>query len=402
MGKVNAGRLAALRALVAIEDGGHAEDLLAELAPPTGPDRGLAWFLALGVLRRRGALDYRLAILARRGMGQLDAVPRNALRLGLFEASLARTPVHAAVDQAVELCRAGGAPHASGLVNAVLRKAVVDPLDDDPYLDLPPWLADRWRPYPEWVARLRHPAPICGVWKDLPLADVDWPLATLDGLPLPGSFILPGGLGAIDSQPGFADGRWWVMDPAAVAVSDMALEAAGPSTGRPPRILDACAAPGGKTFRLAARGAAVVAVDLAEHRLADLRASAARLGLNPTVRQHDWLTGPLPVEDGSFDVVLVDAPCTGLGTVRRHPEIRWRRLQSDPGAMALRQRPILAAAAVSVAPGGALVYAVCSPMEEEGEAVAGSLPGWTIQSRWSSVPPQGDEDAFQAFVLRRS
>lgn len=77
MGKVNAGRLAALRALVAIEDGGHAEDLLAELAPPTGPDRGLAWFLALGVLRRRGALDYRLAILARRGMGQLDAVPRH-------------------------------------------------------------------------------------------------------------------------------------------------------------------------------------------------------------------------------------------------------------------------------------------------------------------------------------
>ena len=193
------------------------------------------------------------------------------------------------------------------------------------------------------------------------------------------------------------------MDPAAVMVADMALQAA--QTGRggdksPPRILDACAAPGGKTFRLHSQGARVVAVDRSSERLALLQQNAARLGHDVEVQAHDWLDSPHGTL-GEFDVVLVDAPCSGLGTVRRHPEIKWRLLPSDPAAMGLRQRPILAAASHHVKSGGALIYAVCSTEPEEGEAIASSLEGWEITQRWNSVPPMGDEDGFQAFELRR-
>ena len=115
-----------------------------------------------------------------------------------------------------------------------------------------------------------------------------------------------------------------------------------------------------------------------------------------------WLSGGTEVAAlfGVFDCVLVDAPCTGLGTIRRHPEIRWRRLASDPAAMAIRQRQILKAAAAHVGPQGALVYSVCSPMKEEGEDVISALDGWHVAGRWSCAPPSGDEDAFQVFTLR--
>ncbi len=167
-------------------------------------------------------------------------------------------------------------------------------------------------------------------------------------------------------------------------------------------MLDACAAPGGKTLRLAAGGARVTATDESAARLGRIRENLGRTGLvADRVLAWDWLDGPCP-DLARFDAVLVDAPCTGLGTLRRHPEIKWRRLPSDPAAMALRQRPILANAARHVAPGGALVYAVCSPMPEEGEAVVASLAEWTVTRRWAAVPPSGDEDAFQAFVLRRT
>ncbi|MEC8425319.1 MAG: RsmB/NOP family class I SAM-dependent RNA methyltransferase, partial [Myxococcota bacterium] len=197
---------------------------------------------------------------------------------------------------------------------------------------------------------------------------------------------------------GFAEGRWWVMDPAAAAVADLAV---GAAAGPAPRILDACAAPGGKSLRMASRGSGVVAVDQSATRLARVKEASIRTGLPVETVQHDWLKGPQP-DLGKFDVVLVDAPCTGLGTIRRHPEIKWRRLPTDPAAMALRQRMILGAASQHVVPGGALVYAVCSPMEEEGEPVVASLQGWHVRDRLATFPPAGDEDAFQAFVLERA
>lgn len=395
---LNPGRLAAGRVLLSVERGGHAEDLLAELAPAAPSDRRLAWHLALGVLRRMGSLDALLEPVAGRSMAKVDPPARAALRVGLFEVHLSRAPVHAALDQAVELCRRLGAPRATGFVNAVLRKAVDRPLDLDPYLDLPPWLAERWRGRLDaWVASLARPAPLAGVWRDAaaPVEGLSVSPAMAGGQLVPGAFLVVEPQGPVEALPGFAEGRWWVMDPAAVAVADLV----DPRPGR--TVLDACAAPGGKSLRMAAAGAQVLAVDLVPERLARVDEAAARTGLPVATRQHDWLEGPLPGEQ-TFDAVLVDAPCTGLGTIRRHPEIRWRRQPTDPAGMALRQRRILAHAAQAVAPGGSLVYAVCSPLPEEGDGVVERLAGWRVERELRTGLPDGDEDAFQAFVLRRA
>ncbi|MEL6346899.1 MAG: transcription antitermination factor NusB [Myxococcota bacterium] len=397
MSRLNPGRLAAARALLAVERGAHAEDILAQVAPPQGADRGLAWHITLGALRRQGALDQLLNGFLKRPIATLDPQPRVALRIGAFESALSRTAPHAVVDQAVMLTRKLGAGRASGLVNAVLRKAVKAPFPNDPFLDLPPWLARRWADVPDWVGRLRHPPVLSIATVDgAPPVGMDTSPSMAAGRVVPGVFTVGDPSGAVTDWPGFAAGRWWVMDAAAAVVADLCLE--GLPLGA--RVLDACAAPGGKTFRLAARGASVVSVDVDPVRCDRLKQGADRLQFAASVREHDWLSGPMS-GDERFDVVLVDAPCTGLGVVRRHPEIRWRRLPTDPAAMGLRQRPILQSAACHVREGGRLVYAVCSPMKEEGEAVVASLSGWSVTRSWRSWPPE-DEDAFQAFVLERS
>lgn len=398
MARANPGRVAAGRALLGVAEGAHVEDVLAKVAPPEGPDRGLAWHLALGVLRRQGTVDALIRPHLRKPLERLDPPVRVALRIGAFEKAFSRTPPHAAVSQGVELCKALGARRASGFVNAVLRRVDGRRLPDDPALDLPEWLAGRWADAGDWLPRLQEPAPICGVWRDGPVEGLAVEPVQAGGLQVPGAFALGAVRGAIDGLPGFAEGKWWVMDPAAAAVADLALAQAQTDT---PRVLDACAAPGGKSLRMAAGGAQVTAVDQSAERLARVGEGSRRTGLPITAVHHDWLDGPHP-DLGTFDVVLVDAPCTGLGTVRRHPEIKWRRLPTDPAAMALRQGPILEAAATHVAPGGALVYAVCSPMEEEGLPVVAGLAGWRVRDRLATFPPAGDEDAFQAFVLERA
>lgn len=392
MSRLNPGRLAAARVLLAVERGAHAEDLLSEQAPAHGPDRGLAWHLVLGVLRRQGAIDSALEPFLKRGTAKLDPAPRIALRIGLFEATVSKTATHAAVDQAVELTRKLRAGRASGLVNAVLRKATKTPLPDDPYLDLPPWLQREWAEHKSWVRRLREPAVVCVATREHGPPPFGASPASAAGRIVPGVYTAEE-RGAVTEWEGFSDGQWWVMDPAAAAVADLCQPGQGTT------ILDACAAPGGKTFRLAAAGASVTSIDLKEARLERLRQGAARLRLSVKTRRHDWLEGTMG--DELFDVVLVDAPCTGLGVVRRHPEIRWRRMKSDPAAMAFRQKRILQACAQHVRPGGTMVYAVCSPMDAEGEGVVRSLDGWAVQQRWATRPPAGDEDAFQAFVLAR-
>lgn len=402
------GRLAAARALLAIEDGTHLEDALARLAPATGADRDLAWFLAFGVQRRRGHVDAALRPLLHQPLAALDPEVRAALRIGAFERLYARTAPHAAVHQAVEVVRKLGAGRAHGMVNAVLRRVKMpERLGEADALDHPAWLVARWRQrYGDAAARAwceanAEPPPLFVVTRDPagggPVPEGASP-ASVAGVPLPGVYRLDAAGGTIPGLRGFAEGAWWVQDAASVAVADQV------PAGEGARVLDACAAPGGKAFRLASRGARVLAVDRSADRLVSVTEGAARLGLPVEVRAHDWTEGPIDGL-GTFDAVLVDAPCSGLGTVRRHPEIRWRRQEPDLVGAAATQERILAAASAHVAPGGALVYAVCSPEPEEGPEVVerflAAHDAFEQVGGLSTAPPADGEDAHFVAVMRR-
>lgn len=393
MSGVSPGRLAAVRVLIEVESGGHAEDLLVEKAPYSGPDRGLAWHLVLGALRWQGALDYQISKFVKPKIESLDPAVRATLRSGTFEAHLSKTPTRAVVHQHVEIIKKLGYRRASGMVNAVLRKTAQGELSQDAALLLPEWLFERWSDYSDWVEKIRKPAPLSVTG---PAASaLNLKPSTIGGVHVPDLWTLPPGQGGVTALDGFEAGGIWVMDPAAAFVADMVKDQVRPGQ----TVLDACAAPGGKTFRIQSAGVEVTAVDASAHRLAVMHENCERLRTSVETRVHDWLLGPM---DGGelFDAVLVDAPCTGLGTVRRHPEILWRRGAGDPAAMGVTQRQILQNASHHVKGGGALIYAVCSTEPEEGQDVASSLDGWEVVKEWRSVPPSGDEDGFQAFTLR--
>jgi len=371
--KLDPQRLAAAQGLLAVERGDR-----------LGVEGPMARHLALGVLRHRGWLD---AVLERVGrpVETLDAPVRAALRLGLFELHFSRTPDHAAVDQAVELVKGLKKGRASGYVNAVLRRAGAEQLPTDPLLNHPAWLMERWidrlgeSATRELCARLDQPAPLALVGD----------IGELSARPtsVEACFLLDEA-GAVPALPGYDQGGWWVMDPAAAAVADLVPKG---------RVLDACAAPGGKTLRLLWRGCDVVAVDRNRRGLRRLADNLARCGYSAGTHRIDWESGTPDL--GIFDAVLVDAPCTGLGTTRRHPEIRWTRLPTDPAAMGLRQERILAACARHVRPEGHLVYSVCSPEPEEGPQVAKSL-GWPVLEELQTHG-KPDMDAHYAALLRR-
>jgi len=394
LSRANPGRVAALRALIEVESGGHVEDLLSEFAPSGGPDRGLAWHLALGTLRWQGALDHVLAPYSKRPLERLDSAVLCVLRMGLFEARKSRTPDHAAVHQAVEAIKAIGLRRASGMVNAILRKASQQPLSEEPQHVLPGWLATRWGDHRDWIARIREPALVSVAGR--PPEGVDVTAATIGETPIEGLWTLPSGIGSVTDLEGFHEGKFWVMDPAAARVADMVVASTKPGG----RVLDTCAAPGGKAFRLVHAGLSVTATDRSPDRLDQMNENLHRLQMSIDMSVHDWSQSAM-TSMGTFDTVLVDAPCTGLGIVRRHPEIMWRRSPGDVTANAIVQRLILRNAAEHVKPGGALVYAVCSTESEEGSEVVSDLEGWHVESSWSSAPPLGDEDGFQAFVLRQ-
>lgn len=401
--RANIGRVASTRALIAVEQGEHAEAVLADQLPE-GTDGRLAWHLTFGVLRHRAQIDAALRPFLRKPIASLDPPVRAVLRVGAFEKLFSRTPDHAAVQQAVEVARRVGARRAVGLVNAVLRRVrPAKHLSRTDALDMPSWLLERWDARygvdvtTAWCERDHVVPPLCLVTRDLAALDAllapNTPSARLDGEDLPGTRVVPPG----PRPPGVEEGVAWVQDPAAVRVADLLADEVG--TGR---VLDATASPGGKSLRLWARGLAVTATDL-PRRLQRLRDNAQRLDAPITIQPHDW-TQPAPGL-GTFDGVLLDAPCTGLGTTRRHPEIRWRRHASDLAEAAALQGRLLRQVQHAVRPGGCLVYAVCSPEPEEGSAVVEPFVAeapFELVRMWSSAPPSGEEDAHQAFVLRKA
>jgi 16S rRNA (cytosine967-C5)-methyltransferase len=409
--RLSPGRLTAGRALLDAERGGHLDEALEAGGVE---ERPLANHLAYGVCRRRGVVDLALAAVSDRPLQRLDAPVLVALRVGAFERLFSRTPDHAAVGEAVELCRALGAPHASGFVNALLRR-VSAPVEELPlWVNHPAWWAARWRArigdeaLGAWCLRESEPPPIGVIAKDGDTAAFA-ALLTAEGLTvrpaLAGGLEVPGALwinppfGKVESLPGFAEGKFWVMDPAAAAIADLVGAAPGQ------RVLDACAAPGGKTLRLLASGAEVLATDKKVNRLARMAESLGRVGLSAESRRVDWQAADPGVTE-TFDAALVDAPCTGLGTMRRHPEVRWSRGAGDPAAMSLHQRVILKNVAARVKPGGALVYAVCSPEPEEGDGVVRAFverhPEFSVETTLSTAPPERGEDGFFGARLRRS
>jgi 16S rRNA (cytosine967-C5)-methyltransferase len=406
--RANPGRVAAARVLVAVEDGATAEAALAEWQP-AGRDGGLARFLALGALRRRGHVDAALRPGLSRPLDGLDPGVRAALRVAAFELIFGRTGRHVGVSQGVEIVKALKLGRAKGLVNAVLRRTKEPAnLRRSDALDLPPWLAARWderygtATVDQWAARWSEPAPLSVVVRDdeardaLISADLSLTPGEAGGTHIPNTFWVEGHSGPIPTLPGFEAGRLWIADPSAVAVADLAM-------GRH-RILDACAAPGGKSMRLACGGADVLAVDRDAERLERVSENASRLSLDLPIHAHDWLSGPLPDVE-PFDAVLVDAPCSGLGTIRRHPDIRWRRQPADLPRAAGRQLSILHNASTHVRPEGMLIYAVCSPEPEEGREVVNQFladhPDFRLDVEVDTAPPSSHEDAHYAARLLR-
>ncbi|MDZ4841790.1 MAG: transcription antitermination factor NusB [Hyphomicrobium aestuarii] len=330
-------------------------------------DRAFARLLAATVLRRTGTLEALLnAHLQRRPR---EGLVWPILLTGAAQLAMLDTPPHAAISLAVDLIAADRrSHHLKGLVNAVLRKvaangpallAATDPVTDSVTTDIPKWLLDRWSAaYGANTARDIAVASLNEAALDISVkSDADGWAQRLGGIVLPTGSVRVLAKGQIEALPGFDDGEWWIQDTAATLPPRLL----GPVEGL--RVADLCAAPGGKTAWLAAAGAVVTAVDSSQLRLQRLRTNLDRLRLTAEIVEADINTWR---PDALFDAVLLDAPCTATGTLRRHPDILRIRTAVDVTRLATIQADLLEAAARLVRPGGRLVYCTCSLEAEEG------------------------------------
>ena len=335
----------------------HSDDLLhgPGMSALSQADRNLATTLVLGVLRWQIALDARMQPLLQRPDLALPAPVATALRLGAFQLQhLDRIPAHAALSESVELVRAAGHGHASGMVNAILRKLTRQPAPQPKLYETTALFAERLA-HPEWlVAR----------WVRTYGRTAAMAICAYDQHePRQGTLFVP--LEPTDDPtialPHIDDG------------SRLVAELAAASHLSPARIWDCCAAPGGKTLILARRHASseILASDANPRRL---QALAARLHADaPHVRTLEADATKLPEAEGLFDLILCDVPCSGTGTLGRNPEIKQRLLPSDLARQATRQREILSAALSRLAPGGRLLYSTCSLEPEENENVVADV-----------------------------
>jgi 16S rRNA (cytosine967-C5)-methyltransferase len=421
-------RLAAHAALIAHEVQGT--DLLTAIAHAraalTDPrDQGLLTELVTGVVRMRLAIDYQLSRRTTRPMAALDPEVRTALRLGAFQLLyLDRLPPSAIVNDAVALTKRGGKSSAGALVNAVLRTLARErnrvSWPEEPAITAlavrhshPEWLVARWLdryghgPTSAWLAFNNQPPRLClavnrlrGTRDDLAAR------LEAEGVRTSRTERSPHGLhvlsGAALTTQAFRDGWFVVQDEASQLIAELGDLVSGQ------RALDLCASPGGKTMALAARVAPsgrLVAADVRPRRVRLLQQNVKRLGLPAAVLRVSP-SGDLPFAAAPFDFVLVDAPCSGLGTVRRDPDIRWARRPEDLSRLAAGQLTLLQRAAAVVTPGGTLVYATCSSEPEENEAVVSAFlaqaPAFVLRQTHRTTPPEDGLEAFYGAVLGRN
>jgi 16S rRNA (cytosine967-C5)-methyltransferase len=347
-----------------VDDAFETEDALGLLA---ARDRGFLLILVLTALRRRGEINAVLARYLAKPLPRKSGATYAILTLAVAQLLFLDTPAHAAIDLAVQSARLDrNAMHFTGLINAILRKVSTEgkqALDglDSAVLNTPDWLLARWvkrygSPVARAIAMANSSEPAIDV---VTRGDAAAWADRLSGVLLPSGHIrLPTGMGAIGELPGFAEGAWWVQDAAAGIPARLFGDLHGKTA------LDLCAAPGGKTLQLCAAGGRVTAVDSSATRAERLQDNLRRLKFSADIITEDVLD--LSTAD-LFDAVLLDAPCSSTGTIRRHPELPYLKSEAQIASLAVLQRKMLLSAALRVRPGGMLVYCTCSLEPEEGE-----------------------------------
>ena len=328
-------------------------------------DRAFVYNFVATTLRHLGEIDALIDHVLEKPLPQKAAIVRDVLRIGIAQLCFLKTPPHAAVDSSVELLHATPFAFYKGLVNAVLRRLSQEGTKllrsyDAAHLNTPAWLWESWQhAYGEEICReiaLAHlrKAPLDFTFRQ----GMEDFAAKLDATLLPtGSFRLHTH-GSIDALPGYGEGIWWVQDAAA------AIPAKLFGNVEDAFVLDLCAAPGGKAAQLADHGARVIAIDRSPSRLGLLHENLARLHLDAQTIEAD-ATDWKPEQPAPF--VLLDAPCSATGTIRRHPDIAWQKTPDDIKKLAVIQDALLQSAVAMMADDGILVYAVCSLQPEEAE-----------------------------------
>jgi len=355
-------------------------------------DRALAGEIATGTLRWQGALDHVIHAFSGRPIAKLDREVVAILRISAFQLlHLDRVPASAVVDDAVQMTKRAGKRSASGFVNALLRRVSRErdrlPMPIEPPLDVlsitlshPRWLAARWldrygiAAATAWAEFDNSPAPLTLRANTLKTSRDDLAAAlraaSVDTEP---SRLAPDGLVVTDGNPLLTP----LAHTEAFVIQDEASQLVGLFAGATAgeRVLDACASPGGKTTQMAAamgdRGA-IVAADVRGRRVELLARTVEASGAR-SIRIVQADARQPPPFDAMFDLVLIDAPCSGLGTIRRDPDVRWRRTEADLAPLATAQREMLDSLAKTVRPGGRLVYSTCSSEPDENEAVVAAF-----------------------------
>lgn len=396
-------------------------------------DRALLLEIVSGTLRMRAAIDHQLASRLTRPIGRLDAMVRDILRMSAFQLTyLTRTPSSAIINDAVDLTRRGGKSSATGLVNAVLRslnrerqrltwpERPADPSDVKAmagYFSVvhshPEWLVARWlrrhgaEATEAWLT-FNNLAPALCLIANRTLASREALAEELksDGVDTRPTARAPHGLQVISGQVlgtrAVREGRCLVQDEASQLIAELL------GARRGDRVLDLCASPGGKTVAIAAdigSTGLIVATDVRRHRIRVLTETLTRCRVARARVTQVPPAGALPFADASFDRVLIDAPCSGLGTVRRDPDIRWRITESDLPALAATQFDLLRRTAALVRPGGTLLYSTCSSEPEENQHVVAALlaghPEFTQAREHQTLPFRDGLEAFFGAVLER-